>query len=150
MIVRIAVLFALALGLAACQSTTDDAAGPSTTASIQRSPNAGPGIRPISVARAEEVLTDLCVRQTPTFEGTEAEAASYGFVQHTVYGTYYHPRENLSVKLVRGDCSMVFASNDDPVALEQALTSLSAPGSSIRFQQRDYINGTQYYSVLVG
>ena len=150
MIVRIAVLFALGLGLAACQSTTDGAEGPGTTASIQRSPNAGPGARPISVARAEEVLTDLCVRQAPAFGGTEAEAASHGFVLNTVYGTFYHPSENLSVKLVRGDCSMVFASNDDPVALEQALTSLDAQGSSIQFEQRHYVDGTQYYSVLVG
>lgn len=153
MVFRIAMLALLALGLAACQSSQTTSAGDDSVpvaASIQRSPDAGPGSRPISVARAEEVFTDLCVSQAPGFSGTEAVAASYGFVQNTVYGTYYHPRENLSVKLVRGDCSMAFASSADPGELERALTSLAAPGSSIRFEQAHYINGTQYYNVRIG
>jgi len=126
------------------------ARGPATAASLRRSPDAAPGSRPITVARAEEIFADVCVRQAPSFDGIEAQAASYGFVQHTTYGTFYHPRQNLSVKLVRGECSMVFASNDDPGALEQALTSLGSQGASIQFEQGQYVDGTQYYNVRVG
>ncbi len=128
----IAATFALAL--AACQSTTGSQEQGSAPASIQRSANAGPGTRSVSLARAEETFFDVCIQNGPSFQGTETAAANLGFVQNTRTATYYHPRYNLSVKLVDGTCSMVFMSNDGQVEVEQALEALSTSTTTVIFR----------------
>lgn len=131
-------------GLCACQPTD----APTTAAAplIKTSATAGPGSNPISATRARSVFASLCINQRGSQSGTEAAAAADGFVKNTTYGTYYHPRDNLSVKLIDGDCSMVFVSTASAAELQKALTSLT---SGVRFSPGASLGGTPYYNARI-
>ncbi|MCX7300155.1 MAG: hypothetical protein NTX73_07205 [Rhodobacterales bacterium] len=134
--------------LAACQAPVEVAAPP-TDQTIRASADAGPGTNPISAERARAVFSALCVDQRGSPAGTEAAAAADGFVKNTTYGTYYHPRDNLSVKLINGDCSMVFASRAPVGELEAALTSLTAGAPPVRFSPSSLPSEDPYYNVSI-
>lgn len=149
-----AVLAGTALLLGACQPTTSQAAADLALAaapvsSIRSSPDAGPGGAPVSVARARAVFAALCVSTGGERRRTEQAAAADGFVLNTTYGTYYHPRDNLSVKLTGGDCSMVFVSRAAEAELRTALTSLNAGRPPIRWQGALRVAGDPYYNVRI-
>ena len=76
-------------------------------------------------------------------------AARHGFVENTTFGTYYHPRENLSVSVSDGACSMVFASDAGPIEVGQALIALETPETSILYPGPITVNGNEYYSARV-
>ena len=135
------------LALSACGAPITNLQSVLAPKTIKRSADAGPGANPISTGRATQVFSDLCVRQAPNFTGTEGLAAKNGFVQNTQFGTYYHPQENMSVKLIGGDCSMVFASNDDTGALEQSLLA-SAPMA--QFRPGTSLGNDHFYNVRLG
>jgi hypothetical protein len=146
---RVLVLAGAAIAsLAACEAPVDVAAPP-TEQTIRASADAGPGTNPISAERARAVFSALCVAQRGSPAGTEAAAAADGFVRNTTYGTYYHPRDNLSVKLIDGDCSMVFASRAPEGELKEALTSLTAGAPPVRFSPNSLPSEDPYYNVRV-
>jgi hypothetical protein len=144
---RALLLVAATAGLLACQPTVT----PTTTAApvIKASASAGPGSNSISAARARSVFASLCVNQRGSRSGTETAAAADGFIKNTTYGTYYHPRDNLSVKLIDGDCSMVFASTASPAELQKALTSLTSGTPAVRFAPSVSLDSTPYYNVRI-
>lgn len=75
----------------------------------------------------------------------EGPAARHGFVWNSRFGTYYHPQENLSVKLVDGTCSMVFQSTAAMGDLQPALAAL---GAGIQLKQRSFGDQTIYNARL--
>lgn len=114
--------------MAACQPTTVTAPDAQAPVEITRSANAGPGSRALSSNEAAAIFINLCLSQKPGFAGTQQAAAQNGFVLNTQFGTYYHPRFNLSVKLVNGRCSMVFAPRTSLADTEAAIRA-AAPGA---------------------
>ena len=72
------------------------------------SPNATPGAQPADPRFAAQVFNDACVQTLPDFSGTPQAIAAYQMTQHARFGTYYHNQQNLSVKLIGQDCSIVF------------------------------------------
>lgn len=76
-------------------------------------------------------------------------AAVNGFVQNTTFGTYYHSKYNLSVKLIGGDCSMVFASTASAARLQLAFANLETHGPKARFRLALSQGGTQLYNVRI-
>lgn len=144
---RTLALVAAAVGLCACQPT--DTPATMTAPVIKTSAQAGPGSNPITAARARSVFASLCVTQRGSPSGTEAAAAADGFVKNTTYGTYYHPRDNLSVKLINGDCSMVFVSSASATELREALTSLASGAPAVRFAPSVSPDATRYYNARI-
>lgn len=147
---RAAIAFVLTLALTACQTTMDNAEPVSALKAITRSATANPGSKPISAQRATQVFTELCVQQRAGFSGTEASAAANGFVQNSRTGTYYHRRENLSVKLIRGKCSMVFVSKVPFRTLSQAFKTLKTDGRPIQFAPDTILSNVIYYRAVIG
>lgn len=143
---RTIALVAGTLALAACQPTTTPATA--SAPAIKVSANAGPGANPISTARARSVFASLCVATGGSLSATEAAAAADGFIRHASFGTYYHPRDNLSVKLIEGDCSMVFASAASAAELQEALTSLTT-SPAVRFSPSVSLDGKPYYNARI-
>ena len=118
---------AVILALAGCETPTPTASVQTAAPqAIRVSDKASPGSQVITAARAAQVFGDLCVRNLPNFAGIESDAAQNGFVWNSTFGTYYHPTENLSVKLVDGTCSMVFQSSADLPALQGSIGALSS------------------------
>jgi hypothetical protein len=149
---RTTALCIAAMALCACQPsvtapTTSDAV--TSAPEIKVSANATPGTNPISAARARSVFAALCITSKGARPATEAAAAADGFVKHASYGTYYHPRDNLSVKLIDGDCSMVFASTASPTELEKALVSLTSGSPAVRFAASPLPDETPYYNARI-
>lgn len=149
MIHRILMLSILSLVLAACQSNSG--APDPVPASGQRQPSeiASPGSLPISTERATQLFADLCVQQAPTFSGTVAEAIANGFNPNPMLGTYFHPRENLSVTAGDGACTMVFASNADRQLLQESLVSLVPSGMPVVFAPQRFASGNEYYGIRI-
>ncbi len=83
-------------------------------AGTAESPNAGPGAQDADSAVAARIFYDVCVETLPTHDGAAAALANYPFTRHSTFGTYYHNVQNLSVKIVGGQCSMVFATSSNP------------------------------------
>lgn len=122
-----AVFMGLALfALSACASTPIGNPVAGKPAAIQVSDDAQPGPNPISANRAVAVYEALCLKQLPKFAGTEQAAiAEGGFVKHRSFGTYYHQRDNLSVKLINDGCSMVFQSTETVERVNERFITLS-------------------------
>ena len=105
----------------------------------------GPGNEQVSSDLAAFIFKDACVDPYPGFATTPAVLTRIGMRPHAQTGTYYHPKLDLSVKLLDGKrgkvCSMVFASREPAgqlsilfsvVSLEKSKTSTVGidPGSS--------------------
>jgi len=148
MINRIGILAVLVAALAACQSSPDSenapAAGASETAGI-----ATPGSLPISVERATQLFTDLCVQQAPFFSGTVAIAIADGFAPEPFMGTYFHPTENLSVTTREGRCSIIFASDADRQVLQDSLIPLVPDNMLVVFGPQRFASGNEYYAISI-
>ncbi|MEX0280240.1 MAG: hypothetical protein AB3N13_03495 [Arenibacterium sp.] len=86
-------------------------------------------------ATAARFFATLCVAHRPGFAGTPAAAAANGFVQNTTFGTFYHPKNNQSVKLVNDECSMVFGSDASESALKSAFARMDANGGKVTFRK---------------
>ena len=80
------------------------------------SPNASPGAQPASPRMAAQIFNDACVQTLPNLAGAPQAIAAYPMTQHATFGTYYHNQQNLSVKLIGADCSIVFEPNITPAA----------------------------------
>ncbi len=111
-------------GLVACETAGVPQPVAGKPVQIKVSEDAGPGPELISSNRAVAVFKKLCLEQLPRFEGTERVAANEDFVQHKTFGTYYHPRDNLSVKPVHDGCSMVFQSKDTQTRIKADFAKL--------------------------
>lgn len=87
------------------------------SASIPVVDGAGPGPQIASGELAGEIFAKACIKTEPSFQGARAALQPYGFRQNRQTGTFYHARLNLSVKVSKGQCSMVFGTNQpvDPV-----------------------------------
>ena len=134
---RILLLLVTASALAACEGPgagLGEVAAPTAaeeSPKLAASANAGPGSNALSVARARMVFEKMCVEAGPSFEEKVAPAAALGFVLNTRFGTFFHPTDNLSVKVVSEGCSMVFGSGASPEAVTKTLEGL-APGIRVR------------------
>jgi hypothetical protein len=144
---RMALTLAAFAALAACQPASP--AVPSGAQTIRTSAEAAPGTAPISIDRARAVFSSLCIAGLGSRTTTEKAAAEGGFVKSASTGTYYHPRDNLSVKLIDGDCSMVFASNAPERDLEAALTSLTAGSPPVLFGPGRQFGADTYFNVRI-
>jgi hypothetical protein len=135
------------LALAACVP----AATTTAPATISDSPNAGPGITPVTTDLAAETFRAACVATKPSFSTAPAVLRSRGFAQNTRTTTFYNPTYNLSVKLIPesggGVCSMVFGSKDSPAVLAANLTAAGGPGTA--FQPSGASQGQTYYRVAI-
>lgn len=143
---RVVTCAVVLLVLAGCQTTSVEGDVPT----IEQSEDARPGALMVSPARAGQVFSDLCVAPAPTFEATEAAAAQNGLVDNPRLETYFHPSENISVKLEDGACSMVFASDADQADVEsamvQSLSVATAPNLAADIRLRVW----PYYSAVIG
>ena len=163
----------LAIGaLAACETTTTSpASGPETSGSartaetataaapspvvqsgsgrVQRAADAAPGERPVPAARAVQYYSALCGQAANGRRAVEAAAGANGFVQNTKTGTYYHPQDNLSVKLTENICSMVFASESASSSVLAAFNGLSGTLSTTRARDQGKRQGKNYYSAAL-
>lgn len=152
---RLILAFAsLALAIAACQRAPPDLEdipefGPGERL-VPRLPNPKLGTEPIVAARAEQMFAALCIRQLPTFSGTEAEAVAHGLAEGREQSTYFHPDDNLSVSTRSGGCSMVFASNSDRHEIERTLISLGVAGSPVVVRLVTTPSGNEYYAARIG
>ena len=135
---RLVAVLAAVTALTACDVPADQS---TTAVNIPQSPNAGPGTRSLPPATATRFFKALCVDHRPGFKETPAAAAANGFVQHSTFGTFYHPKNNQSVKLIDGECSMVFGSTASLSSLRSAFEQMDANGGAIRFRRApaDYI-----------
>ena len=130
-----------ALALAACDTPPQTAAAPEPDKAYAD----GPGNEQVSSDLAAFIFKDACVDPYPGFATTPAVLTRIGMRPHAQTGTYYHPKLDLSVKLLDGKrgkvCSMVFASREPAgqlsilfsvVSLEKSKTSTVGidPGSS--------------------
>ncbi|MGV6850391.1 MAG: hypothetical protein ACWA5A_18610 [Marinibacterium sp.] len=137
----------MGLTLAACDpASTPDGDAP---ASLVRSPNAGPGNAPVPAARAVAYFNGMCAAAKLGRASLDATAAQNGFVQNSNTTTYYHQREDLSVKLADGSCSIVFTSKDNPATVQSALTGASADLGPVRFRDAGVVNGRHYYNARI-
>lgn len=143
---RFATCAVVLLAVAGCQTNAVDGDAPG----IQQSADARPGGLMVSPARAGEVFSELCVVTAPTFEGTELAAAQNGFVENTTLETYYHPSENISVKLEGADCSMVFASEADQAEVENALVQGLSAATEPNLAADIRLRVWPYYSARIG
>ena len=82
------------------------------------SPNAGPGPVPAGGAAAGALFSQVCVANAGDLSGAASTLATLPFTQNANTGTYYHNRLNLSFNLARGECSLVFISDDPTPAVE--------------------------------
>ena len=139
-------LIAGSLALAACNVPADQGLA---AVNIVQSPNAGPGTRSLPPATATRFFKALCVDHRPGFKGTPAAAAANGFVQHSTFGTFYHPKNNQSVKLTNGECSMVFGSSASTASLQSAFEQMDANGGAIRFLRAPADDITPLYNVRI-
>lgn len=147
------------LSLSACQSIPAEQASAPQTPPDQVSESPSEATQPIDVQRAQQVLSDLCIRHAPAFSGITDDAVRNGFspgTGPTLPGTDYrlvtfypHRSESVLIKIIGRRCFMTFASNDSPEELEQALTALETPAVSIRFARRAGEDSRQVYEAQV-
>lgn len=141
--------------LSACQSNLAEQAAAPETPPGQVSASPGEATQPIDAQRAQQVLSDLCIRHAPAFSGIAADAARNGFAPGTgptlpgsdyrLVTFYPHRSESVLIRIIGRRCFMTFASNDSSEDLEQALTALETPAVSIRFVQRAGEDSRQVY-----
>ena len=143
----VAFAFAASAALAACQPASP--AAPVGEQTIRTLAEAAPGTAPISLERARAVFSSLCIAGRGSRTTTEKAAAEAGFVKSASTGTYYHPRDNLSVKLIDGDCSMVFASQAPERDLRAALTSLTSGSPPVLFGPARQFGADTYFNVRI-
>lgn len=69
-----------------------------------------------------------------------------GFVQNTKTGTYYHSKDDLSVKMTETVCSIVFVSTDSSNAVQSAFDRLGGDLDGTQVRDRGLRRDKQYYS----
>lgn len=145
-------LILAALALTACVPADTPSDPAPTVLLAEDSPNAGPGNIPVVTELAADTFKRVCVDQLPDFKGAPNALRARGFAQNTTTGTFFHPAYDLSVKLIpesgRGDCSMVFVSDDSAAALGTALRDAGG-GASVAFPPPQTIQGETYYRAVI-
>ncbi|WP_123580055.1 hypothetical protein [Phaeobacter piscinae] len=137
----------LALTVSACQSTETTQIGTRPQTTLQQSAHAQPGSQSVSPAIATAMFSKMCGGDR---SNVATQAAKLGFVQHSTFKTYYHPKLNLSVKLRDGECSMVFASDENPQKLHQAFRANESQIGKTTFRPSLIATSTPHYNVHVG
>ena len=117
----------LAFTLAAACTPTETPPEVTKPATLAMSPHAEPGPKHVSLDVAVQFFKAMCVNTLPRFKNIEKPAAANGFVKHTRFGTFYHPKYNLSVKRITAQktCSMVFSSKEKSTALVLGMALLT-------------------------
>ncbi len=130
----------LAVGLAFAITACDV---PAPTASQASAPVIGPGDQLLSPTQAAQLFKTICVDQRPSFRGTPAAAKANGFVQDPKSEIFFDGRRNISFKLVRGDCSVVFVSTLGLRAVMQAFAPYTSRVREVP------VDGTVYYNARI-
>lgn len=107
------------LALAACAEVVDP---------TPVSQNASPGASLMSPYDAGVIFADVCLTRGPKFEQAAEGIEGFDFTQNAQTGTYYHKTVNLSVKVRKSECSMVYATK---AATDAAVTGLAQGTASV-------------------
>ncbi|SMO54790.1 hypothetical protein SAMN06265380_102159 [Ruegeria faecimaris] len=134
--------------LAACQTTTESTS-PSNPPEIKRSSNAGPGANPVSAGQATAYFRALCGQAELGRSALEDAAAANGFVQNSKTTTYFHQKQDLSVKLTDTACSIVFVSNENPSTVNGTFNALQSDLGPISIRDVGVIGGEHYFSARI-
>lgn len=163
---------AMAIGaLAACETSTTGSSGTATPSATQptaeaaaaapqpvvqsgsgrvaRAADAAPGERAVPATRAAQYYAALCGQAANGRRAVEGAAGANGFVQNTKTGTYYHPIDDLSVKLTDNICSVVFASNSSSASVLATFNGLSGPLAGTVARDRGIRQNKNFYSAAL-
>ena len=143
--VKLAAALCAAWMLAACDTPAPAAVDAPATVELVRAANVGPGPQSVSADRAAAYFTAMCGAADRGRDSLEAVAAQNGFAQNSSTTTYYHQKEDLSIKLVGSSCSIVFTSKDDPTAVVAALKATSSTLRNVSAKDAGTQGGRHYY-----
>ena len=123
---KLVAAFCAAWMLAACDTPATGAVEAPAPAELVRGPGIGPGSKSVSGDRAAAYFTAMCGAADKGRANLEAVALQNGFAQNSSTATYYHQKDDLSVKLSGTLCTIVFTSKDSPSRVIAALEATSA------------------------
>lgn len=143
---KLVAAFCAAWMLAACETPATGAVEPPAPAELVRGPGIGPGSKSVSGDRAAAYFTAMCGAADQGRASLEAVAAQNGFAQNSSTTTYYHQKDDLSVKLSGTLCTIVFTSKDSPSRVIAALEATSAKLKVTSVRDTGVSEGRHWYS----
>lgn len=135
---RRAILLIAALFVSACDPGGQTVAAPDAPVKLVANTTVGPGMQAVGATEAMALKDAMCTGTAPI-----KAAAANGFALNTNYRTYFHQTLNLSVKLTKSGCSLVFYSEDPEQNVRANL--LQANGSEVKVSE---IGALTYYRAL--
>jgi hypothetical protein len=88
-----------------------------------------PGSTPLPADAAMDFFVEVCGKNVPDIDKAHDVLKKADFWQRPETGTYYHPKYNLSFKIIPRDggiCSMVFVSDEKPESVALGLGMAAA------------------------
>lgn len=143
--VKLAAALCAAWMLTACDTPTPAVVDAPATVELVRASNIGPGPQSVSADRAAAYFTSMCDAADRGRSSLEAVAAQNGFAQNSATSTYYHQKEDLSIKLVGSSCSIVFTSKDDPSRVVATMSAASATLRKVSAEYAGFQDGRHYF-----
>lgn len=133
-----------AVALALVPGCADTSQTPKTT-----SPQVGGQL--VNPAEAGVLFAHACIKTRPDFRGMPNALVGQPWVQNSATSTYFHQKQNLSLKVHGAECSMVFAAPDGDESVVERLATGTAvalkqpapPG--ITLTSRVEADGLRYY-----